>query len=531
MLDFISILSYNKVRLLFLKKIILCQEVEFMSDIIIYPESLRASVIGKEISAKTPTELYVAVMAEILKKYLHIIGQKETHFTKDPARAGISCEITGEVKVPVRENVRSANEVKESVRKTLPVNSLNNAVSDYNENFVYDAEEQKFAFHSEFYYYEDTFFHGNDWRLMAQETAYFNGAVYFQVSGKSDFIFKIYPDGNIKAIRLQDDIYGSINIAVNKNGIFILKDRTFILFNEEGEVKSRLKLKKSLYINAIYIYDNNIYISDSKGKIHLYDIYSSSKKIIWDFSKERTAIGQAVAEDTLRFTGEKIKLKIDIRNTLTIHSLCANDKNIIAGYRFNVEGRYRIYMYEAFIGIDPVTYNWKILQVRNRNDKSARIFTFDMRYNLIWWFREDKNGNRYIYSTEVKCVDDNIRNNTRFSYKIPSCVSLSPYVYFDGKRAYAVSYSADDTSYGGFYFDSINPIGECVQWNPSTSDGVSNDFLVLGNYIETYHYCLSLSGSYNDPILFQLLPDTYEKFRNSERLIVKESDIKAILKD
>ena len=59
-----------------------------MSDIIIYPESLSASVIGKELSAKTPTELYVAVMTEILKNCPQIIGQKETHFTTDSVRAG-----------------------------------------------------------------------------------------------------------------------------------------------------------------------------------------------------------------------------------------------------------------------------------------------------------------------------------------------------------------------------------------------------------------------------------------------------------
>ena len=59
-----------------------------MSDIIIYPESLSASVIGKEFSAKKPTELYVAVMTEILRNRPQIIGQKETHFTTDSVRAG-----------------------------------------------------------------------------------------------------------------------------------------------------------------------------------------------------------------------------------------------------------------------------------------------------------------------------------------------------------------------------------------------------------------------------------------------------------
>ncbi|MCM1506457.1 MAG: hypothetical protein NC177_04900 [Ruminococcus flavefaciens] len=59
-----------------------------MSNVIIYPESMSASVMGKEFSAKTPTELYVAVMAEILKNRPQIIGKKETHFTADSVRAG-----------------------------------------------------------------------------------------------------------------------------------------------------------------------------------------------------------------------------------------------------------------------------------------------------------------------------------------------------------------------------------------------------------------------------------------------------------
>lgn len=40
-----------------------------MSNVIIFPESLSASVFGSEVSGKTPTELYVAVMVKILRAY------------------------------------------------------------------------------------------------------------------------------------------------------------------------------------------------------------------------------------------------------------------------------------------------------------------------------------------------------------------------------------------------------------------------------------------------------------------------------
>lgn len=68
-----------------------------MSNVIIYPESMSASVMGKELSAKTPTELYVSVMAEVLKNRPQIIGQKETHFTADAFRAGQYTGTTREV--------------------------------------------------------------------------------------------------------------------------------------------------------------------------------------------------------------------------------------------------------------------------------------------------------------------------------------------------------------------------------------------------------------------------------------------------
>lgn len=61
----------------------------------VYPGTPTELCIG--IHADNPTELYVAVMTDILTKCPDIIGQKETHFTTDSDRAGQYTGTTREV--------------------------------------------------------------------------------------------------------------------------------------------------------------------------------------------------------------------------------------------------------------------------------------------------------------------------------------------------------------------------------------------------------------------------------------------------
>lgn len=59
----------------------------YMSDITVSSDGISAIVFGNIIKANNPTELFVCVIAEILKTHPEIIGKKETHFTSDKSRA------------------------------------------------------------------------------------------------------------------------------------------------------------------------------------------------------------------------------------------------------------------------------------------------------------------------------------------------------------------------------------------------------------------------------------------------------------
>lgn len=57
------------------------------NEVILFPESNSAEVFGLSLSGKSPTEIYVLAVETILKKHPELVGQKETHFTTDSARA------------------------------------------------------------------------------------------------------------------------------------------------------------------------------------------------------------------------------------------------------------------------------------------------------------------------------------------------------------------------------------------------------------------------------------------------------------
>ena len=519
-----------------------------MSDIIIYPESLSASVIGKELSAKTPTELYIVVMTEILKNRPQIIGQKETHFTADPVRAGQYTGTTREIyinstKVYIKTGLSTKDKWK-GIEKTCQLAGLTFEVSyeeppesvgdifGLDDDFFADfgvspnpfqetsstepfVPTSPFAFHSEYYVgvrnsYDKTSCAGFDKIVSCDGRIYATGDfIHCCKFRDSNTIFEIVPDNwSVRAI-VSEDKYFTGDIAVNRNGIFRISGSKFYLFDMNGKMKSKVTIQPA-QPSGMYIYDSKIYSLISKGKVYEYDILKPDKgKVIWDISDIKDELNKAVASYLLEnnfvqdFNGKTPKFPIC---GIKPKKICANDKRIIVGYRLDFKLQNKNVGFMLHVNINTQDYSCSIIDVSDERAE-YKVFSFDMEKDIMWWWTGD-NKSRHLFCTEIKPLDFAVRRNPQYSYHIfeegNEHSVLSHYglnFYFDGKSA-----SANDRFCTGYFCTDGTS-----EWHWADGGYQSWDNYILGDWM--YRPNMGQMGGYDKYIC--LIPHKADSFRSS----------------